>query len=187
MSLELPVITTPRLILRLPIHRDAATILNYYLENKEFLTAVEPTRPPLFYTLEFWQEQIEKGLIEYDHDQSFKLGVFTHSHPDRLVGKINFTQIQRGASYSCCLGYSLAEQEQGRGYMSEGLTAAIPHVLQNLNLHRITASYMPHNQRSGRLLKAQGFVIEGYARDYLMINGQWEDHILTSRINPNWL
>jgi ribosomal-protein-alanine N-acetyltransferase len=28
--------------------------------------------------------------------------------------------------------------------------------------------------------------VEGYARDYLYINGCWEDHILTSRTNPDW-
>lgn len=48
------------------------------------------------------------------------------------------------------------------------------------------ASYLPHNQSSGMLLKRLGYVVEGYARDYLMINGQWQDHILTSLTNYNW-
>jgi ribosomal-protein-alanine N-acetyltransferase len=48
------------------------------------------------------------------------------------------------------------------------------------------ANYMPHNRRSGNVLKRLGFVVEGYARDYLMINGKWEDHIFTSLINPHW-
>ncbi len=30
-----------------------------------------------------------------------------------------------------------------------------------------------------------GFVKEGIARDYLCINGKWEDHVLTSLINSN--
>jgi ribosomal-protein-alanine N-acetyltransferase len=45
---------------------------------------------------------------------------------------------------------------------------------------------MPRNQRSGNLLKRLGFVVEGYARDYLLINDRWEDHILTSLTNPDW-
>ena len=48
------------------------------------------------------------------------------------------------------------------------------------------AAYLPHNQRSANLLKRLGFVVEGYACDYLMINGQWQDHILTSLTNRNW-
>ncbi|RQM45250.1 GNAT family N-acetyltransferase, partial [Aeromonas caviae] len=51
-------------------------------------------------------------------------------------------------------------------------------------LHRIMASYMPANLRSGALLERLGFEQAGYARDYLMINGRWEDHVLTALINP---
>ena len=45
---------------------------------------------------------------------------------------------------------------------------------------------MPSNERSARLLHRLGFVIEGHAKKYLLINGQWEDHILTSLTNENW-
>ena len=45
---------------------------------------------------------------------------------------------------------------------------------------------MPHILSSGNLLKRLGFVVEGYARDYLMINNQWQDHVLTSLINSQW-
>jgi len=51
-------------------------------------------------------------------------------------------------------------------------------------VHRIHANYMPHNRRSGAVLRRLGFVVDGFARDYLQINGRWEDHVLTSLINP---
>jgi ribosomal-protein-alanine N-acetyltransferase len=44
---------------------------------------------------------------------------------------------------------------------------------------------MPANTRSARLLEKLGFEKEGFARRYLYINGRWEDHVLTSLINPN--
>lgn len=31
-----------------------------------------------------------------------------------------------------------------------------------------------------------GFVVDGRAKKYLLINGQWEDHILTSLTNEHW-
>jgi ribosomal-protein-alanine N-acetyltransferase len=46
------------------------------------------------------------------------------------------------------------------------------------------ANYMPRNARSGDLLARLGFTVEGKASQYLQINGVWEDHVLTSRINP---
>jgi ribosomal-protein-alanine N-acetyltransferase len=42
---------------------------------------------------------------------------------------------------------------------------------------------MPRNEKSAKLLKRLNFTIEGYARDYLFIDGKWEDHILTSLTN----
>ena len=48
------------------------------------------------------------------------------------------------------------------------------------------ANYMPDNIASAQVLKKLGFVIEGTAKDYLYIDDRWEDHILTSLVNPNW-
>jgi ribosomal-protein-alanine N-acetyltransferase len=45
---------------------------------------------------------------------------------------------------------------------------------------------MPRNERSAALLRRLGFSVEGLARDFLLIAGRWEDHVLTSLINPQW-
>ena len=71
--------------------------------------------------------------------------------------------------------------------MSEAVAKAIEYMFEQQKLHRIMANYMPSNERSARLLHKLGFVVEGCAKKYLLINGQWEDHILTSLTNENWL
>jgi ribosomal-protein-alanine N-acetyltransferase len=48
------------------------------------------------------------------------------------------------------------------------------------------ADYMPRNRRSAAVLRQAGFVVEGYAREYLRIDGRWEDHVLTAITNPDW-
>lgn len=184
--LESPTIETDRLILRMATRKDVPAILNYYLANKEFLAAFEPTRSEGFYTYEFWQEQVEKSLFEFSYEQSLKLCLFLKGNSTSIIGKVNFHQMQRGVSQSCILGYSLAESEQGNGYMVEALKSAIDYLFINQQLHRITANYMPRNQRSANVLRRLGFVVEGYARDYLLINSKWEDHILTSLTNSQW-
>lgn len=70
--------------------------------------------------------------------------------------------------------------------MYEGAQAAIRYMFRQQRMHRIMANYMPHNQRSGALLKRMGFEKEGYAKDYLLINGKWQDHVLTALINQEW-
>ena len=70
--------------------------------------------------------------------------------------------------------------------MSEAIKKAIDYMFCEQNIHRIMANYMPSNTRSAKLLKKLGFTIEGLAKDYLLINGKWEDHVLTSLTNRYW-
>ncbi|BAY15380.1 ribosomal-protein-alanine acetyltransferase [Anabaenopsis circularis NIES-21] len=186
MNSELPIITSDRLLLRIAIKEDIPQILKYFRENKAYLTPFYPQWVDDFFTEEYWEYQLENTFLEFIHDQSLKLFIFSKKNPKLIVGTINFNNFIRGAAHFCYVGYSLAENEQGKGYMTEALKEAIQYVFDDLNFHRIMANYMPHNQRSGNVLKRLGFVVEGYARDYLLINGKWQDHILTSLINPHW-
>jgi len=181
-----PQLSTPRLLVRLAAKRDVYEIARYYRTNRAFLAPFEPTRSNDFFAEDFWRGQIERNLIEFNYSQSLRLFVFEQAKPEIIIGIINFTQFFRAPFHACTLGYSLAENKQGKGYMSEAVTLSMQYVFNELNVHRIVANYMPRNQRSGNVLKRLGFVVEGYARDYLLINGKWEDHILTSRINMHW-
>ncbi|MBW4612714.1 MAG: ribosomal protein S5-alanine N-acetyltransferase [Desmonostoc vinosum HA7617-LM4] len=186
MKSELPIIASDRLLLRVAIQEDIPQILKYFTDNKAYLTPFYPTWSDGFFTEEYWQYQLENNFLEFIHDQSLKLFIFTKRKPIEIIGVVNFNNIVRGAAHFCYLGYSLAEAKQGKGYMTEALNVATEYLFQELNMHRIMANYMPHNRRSGNVLKRLGFVVDGYARDYLLINGKWEDHVLTSLINPNW-
>jgi ribosomal-protein-alanine N-acetyltransferase len=70
--------------------------------------------------------------------------------------------------------------------MTEALGAVILYAFSDLRLHRLQANYLPRNERSARVLRRLGFVVEGVARDYLRIDGRWEDHVLTGLTNPDW-
>lgn len=179
-------ILTERLRVRLPAEGDAPAIVRYYTDNREFLAPWEPARPEGFFTEAFWREQVLRAQKDAAEGRALRLYLFPREASDTVVGTIGFTEIVRGVFHACYLGYSLAEHAQGRGYMREALGAAVARVFAELNLHRVMANYMPHNVRSGRLLRALGFEVEGYARDYVRINGRWEDHVLTALTNPEW-
>lgn len=186
MHKEPPLLQTPRLLLRLAEEGDVAAILAFYEQNRAHLAPFEPRRTPEFYTPAFWHDQVRRNQDEFAAGQSLRLFVFTQERPTHVIGGVNFTAFQGGIAQMCSLGYALAAEAQGRGYMVEAVRAAIAYVFETLNLHRIQANYMPRNQRSANVLKRLGFAAEGVARDYLFINGQWEDHILTSLTHPHW-
>lgn len=184
--MELPFIYSKRLFLRLATPEDVPEILRYFRDNQTHLALWQPLWSANFLTVEFWQAQVEINHEEFQAGQSLKLFVFKKLQPQVIIGNINFHAFLRGAAQFCYLGYSLAAQEQGNGYMLEALQVALNYVFAELNIHRVMANYIPYNRRSGNVLKKLGFVIEGYAREYLLINGQWQDHILTSLTNNNW-
>ncbi len=185
MQLQQPYIVTKRLLLRLASQEDVPLILKYYTDNKAYLTPFYPIWSEFFFTEAYWNNELEIAVSEFMKGQSLRLVIFSQTK-STIIGVINFGTFIRGAAQFCTVGYSLAEKEQGKGYMTEALQASIDYVFEELKMHRIMANYMPHNQKSGNLLKRLGFVVEGYARDYLLINNQWQDHILTSLTNYRW-
>ena len=70
--------------------------------------------------------------------------------------------------------------------MHEALERSIRYVFEELTLHRIMSNYMPVNTRSAKVLERLGFEKEGYAKNYLLINDRWEDHILTALSYERW-
>lgn len=81
----------------------------------------------------------------------------------------------------------LAYHERNREHLKPWEPARdVRYAFDVLNLHRLETSYQPANERSGRVLRKLGFVVEGYARDYLLLNGSWRDGILVSLTNPDW-
>ncbi len=93
-----------------------------------------------------------------------------------LVGVVNLSQIVWGAFRSAYLGYYGSVAFAGRGLMKEGVGLVVRHAFEELGLHRLEANIQPGNTASLRLVRALGFVREGFSRDYLKIDGAWREH-----------
>lgn len=181
-----PVTVTERLTLRLADPDDIPALLRYFTENAEHLAPTSPLPPPGFFTEPYWRAQIARNREELAAGRSVRLFLFPRAEPEIVIGNLSLNTIVRGAAHSCDLGYSLAADRQGQGVMSEAVSAAIRYAFDELRLHRVKAAYLPTNERSGRLLRRLGFVVEGYARDYLLIQGRWQDQVLVGLTNPEW-
>lgn len=177
---------TAQLILKEPQLADVERIVHFLTQNQSFHQSYEPIRPQEYYTDAFWQAKI-KAREPLTFNQKGCHLFFSHKcSPTEIIGFIHFDNIIRGCFQSCTLGYALAVQQQGKGFMHEALKAGIQFIFDHHNLHRIQANYLITNTRSAHLLKKLGFSIEGQAKEYLRINGQWQDHVLSSLINTSW-
>ncbi len=156
-----PRIVTNRLTLRLARASDAPALLSYFTDNAAHLAPTSPLLPPEFFTEPYWRAQIARNQEEFAAGRSVRLFLFPRDKPDTIIGTLSLNTIVRGAAHYCDLGYSLAENRQGQGLMSEAIIAAIRYAFDELRLHRVKAAYLPTNERSARLLRRLGFVVEG--------------------------
>jgi [ribosomal protein S5]-alanine N-acetyltransferase len=184
MDTQIVTLTTEKLLLRSPTSLlDEAQFADFEMRNQRHWAPWESTpqsQLPYVQRLQKWEKECTEG-------QSARFFIFKKEQLDNMIGICNFTQIFRAPFHACYLGYKIDYEYEGRGLMYEALQRAIQYVFEDLHLHRIMANYMPNNTRSAKLLDRLGFVIEGYAREYLLINHQWEDHVLTALTNRNWL
>ena len=180
------VFATERLRVGLPARDDAAEVVRFYAANRDHLQRGSPTFPPALFNERFWQQEAIRRRVEFEDGRELRCFMTTREDRRRIIGNVSLTQITRGAFQACYLGYALAADAQGRGYMVEAVRAAVGFAFTELGLHRVMANYVPRNHRSAAVLRRAGFTVEGYARDYLMINGRWEDHVMTAVTNPGW-
>ena len=183
---------TDRLVIEVPGVSASDCMAEYCRVNRAHLGPWEPARPLDYYTRHFWVRQLRAALDEYHAGVSVRTVIRLREETDevtgfsgqRIIGVANLSQVVRGAFQSAVIGYSLDEGMVGRGYMSEALQALCDHAFDEMGLHRIMAAYRPENERSAAVLARLGFEKEGFARDYLFIDGAWRDHVLTSLVRP---
>jgi ribosomal-protein-alanine N-acetyltransferase len=179
------VIDTPRLTLALALPEAAPRMVAYRRDNWDFHAPWSGPRGQDELSVAIWRRRLEQWAKDERDGLALRLMLFGRDATDGpVLGTANFTQVVRGSFQACYLGYDLDKRAEGRSLMREALEAATAYVFNDMRLHRIMANYLPHNQRSGALLRRLGFVPEGYARDYLFIDGAWRDHVMTALTNP---
>lgn len=156
--------------------------------SENFAGHLDRWSPPVaaeVFTERFWAERLAISAEDYAADRAVRFVLQPRGAGDApIIGTCNYTNIVRGAFHACHLGYQVARDQQGRGLMAEALRSTNGFMFDALRLHRIMANFRPENERSRRLLERLGFVEEGFARNYLFIDGAWRDHVLTALTHP---
>ena len=150
--------------------------------SRDFLVPWEPTWPIDDLTRAAFRRRIKRYAEDLRSDQGYAF-LIARGSDGALVGGLTLANIRRGVAQAGSLGYWTGLPFVRQGYMTAAVRAIIPFAFATLRLHRLEAACIPSNTGSIRLLKKTGFLREGYAREYLCINGIWQDHLLYARVN----
>ncbi|MEA2871467.1 MAG: [ribosomal protein S5]-alanine N-acetyltransferase [Hyphomicrobiales bacterium] len=181
-SEPLPTIDGDGVYLRAPQMSDYSEWTTLREASRAFLTPWEPTWPGDDLTRSAFRRRLRRYAEDQRSDTSYAFFLFRKSD-EALVGGLTLANIRRGVAQAGSLGYWVGEPFARRGLMTGAVRALVPFSFGSLRLHRIEAACIPSNAASIRLLEKTGFVREGYAREYLCINGLWQDHLLFGRLN----
>jgi [ribosomal protein S5]-alanine N-acetyltransferase len=150
---------------------DAGELAALVVANRKFLAPFEPDRDERYYTVEGQRERIERG-----EQQAFAI-----LDGDRIAGTVALSNITRGPFQSANLGYWVSQDVNGRGLATKAVGEVIELAFGELGLHRLEAGTQVDNLGSQRVLEKNGFEPIGLARRYLLIGGEWRDHLLFQR------
>ena len=181
-SEPLPSIEGDGVMLRTPQMDDFEEWAALRETSRDFLTPWEPTWPVDDLTRGAFRRRIKRYAEDLRSDQGYAFLIARNSD-GALVGGLTLANIRRGVAQAGSLGYWTGLPFVRHGYMTAAVRAVIPFAFASLRLHRLEAACIPSNSGSIKLLEKTGFVREGYAREYLCINGTWQDHLLYACVN----
>ena len=180
----LPSIEGDGVTLRIPQVTDFPEWAALREASREFLTPWEPTWPSDDLTRSAFRRRVKRYAEDLRTDQGYAFLIMRNAD-DALVGGLTLANIRRGVAQAGSIGYWMGLPFVRRGYMTAGVKAVLPFSFGTLRLHRVEAACIPTNTPSIRLLERCGFAREGYARQYLCINGIWQDHLLYARLKED--
>jgi ribosomal-protein-alanine N-acetyltransferase len=174
---ETPVVRGGGLMLRPPRLEDYEAWSSLRDSSRDFLRPWEPIWPVDDLTRSAYRRRIRRYQQEIQDDSAYPFFIFREGDL-ALVGGLTLGMVRRGVSQAATLGYWMGAPFAGQGLMTQAVRNVAAYAFDNLRLRRLEAACVPANMPSKRLLERVGFLREGYAREYLCINGVWQDHLL---------
>lgn len=163
---------------------DARELAEMYKRNREFFEQFSPANTDEFYTEERQLEMIEKSRNDRAEDRKYDF-LICLKESGVIIGSAGLSFVVRGPLQSCMIGYTLDQNYNGKGYMTEAVKQVVRYAFEELKFHRITGEASPRNPGSIRVLEKAGFHKEGISISNLKIRGVWEDHQVLAIINPD--
>ncbi len=151
---------TARLLLRRPVPEDAPVIFQRYAQDPE-VTRYLTWRPHA--DLSQTEAFIDRCLHSWETGQAFPYSIILREQPGP-IGMIE-ARIQ---GHKAEIGYVLARQYWGQGYMTEAAGAVASWLLDQPAIYRVWALCDVENSGSARVLEKIGMQREGILRRWLV-------------------
>ncbi len=175
------VVSGEGVVLRAPSMSDYPQWAELRAVSRDFLAPWEPTWPADDLSRSAFRRRLKRYAEDQRLDLAYAFLIFRQGD-DALLGGLTLANVRRGVAQAASLGYWMGAPHARHGYMTAALNAILPFAFDALRLHRVEAACIPTNEPSMRLLIKTGFQQEGRAREYLCINGVWQDHLLFARL-----
>ena len=180
----LPTIEGEGVTLRLPQMAEFEEWAALRTASRDFLTPWEPSWPADDLTRAAFRRRLKRYAEDWRTDQSYAFFIF-RKQDNLLLGGLTLANVRRGVAQAGSIGYWLGMPFARNGYMTAAVKGVLPFCFETLRLHRVEAACIPTNTASIRLLERCGFLREGFARQYLCIDGIWQDHLLYARLKDD--
>ncbi|SFJ67015.1 GNAT family N-acetyltransferase [Thermoflavimicrobium dichotomicum] len=112
---------------------DAEALLELRLKNRSFFRSYEPSHPESHFTLPAQIQAIQNVIENWQKDLGYGFGIFLQSS-QQLIGRVNLSNVVRGAWQNCTIGYYLDRSFNGKGYMTEAVKQAVNFAFHEVDL-----------------------------------------------------
>jgi ribosomal-protein-serine acetyltransferase len=167
--------------LRMISAEDAPAAFEMINHNREHL------RPWLHWvdatvSMEDMQEVIAHWEARNDSGTALELGIF---YLGRYIGKISLFDISQSVK-KAEIGYWLAADQQGKGIMTDCVTALVDYAFETLELNRVCIYCAVENEKSRAVPVRLGFTQEGILREEQCLYGVYHDLAVYGMLRREW-
>lgn len=148
--------------------KDAAELLKFEQENREWFERFIPPREVGFYTLSGVQQHIREFLLDYHCGEMLPLLIKTDQ--GEIIGRVNVTNMSSN-SPNAHLGYRVGQSSVNQG-VAKWAVAQLPALLKRHSIERLYAYAQTNNLASQKVLLASGFVYTKRVANFAELHGK---------------
>jgi [ribosomal protein S5]-alanine N-acetyltransferase len=174
------VLRTERLLLRPVREEDAAALFAVFSDARVARYLSRPAWPSITVA----HERIARDTKAMSVGDYACFGIERVSD-SRLLGECSLFNLNEQCRRAE-LGYTLACDAWGRGYMNEALRCLLDFGFSQLALNRVEADIDPRNLASAKSLERLGFIKEGHLRQRWIVAGEVSDSGFYGLLANDW-